>query len=388
MNYNFYDIIALVASSLSLLSCGIFIFINKSGSIPRIFLTLAIGGVGYGLFITTLLNSRLIEEMPFLYRTAMPIAFIIGPSCYYYITTSLIQPLVFPKKFFLHLIPFMLAFIVNIPFLIKTNQEKIDILQRRYTGDINLLSGPDGWITGSQMATILGIFSILYLFQSFRILLKNKNEIRRSDPASFWWYLYLLIALSFIFLSLIYSAAHPDMSAYNSFTIIFSFLMISLLIYLFTRPDILYGTLVEKIEEGNVKSFGFKQDNPLSESDQNAVDPALIPVYKKKIEECIDKDKPYLRRDLRITDLSKQLDIPRHHLSWVVNNIYNLNFNDFINKNRLSYIESNFSNDEFKRMTLEGIAYDAGFNSRTTFTHAVKKFYNCTPSEHFKKNLN
>ncbi len=387
MNLNIYDIIALIASSLSLMSCAIFIFINKSNSIPRIFLTLAIGGLGYGLFVATLLNSRLIESMPYLYRTAMPVAFLVGPASYYYITSSLIQPLVFPKKFFLHLIPMLLAFTVNIPFLGKSNIEKIDILQHRYVQDINLLTGPDGWISGNQMATILAILTLLYLLQAVRILVRNKNQIKRTDRASFGWYFYFIAAETFVFSNLLFFAARPGLSAYGSFTVIFSIIMISMLVYLFTRPDILYGALVERIEQGRVKSFSFRNDSTEEQTDQNAVDPELVTTYKLRIDECMTNDKPYLNRNLRITDLSSQLDIPRHHLSWIVNNVYNLNFNDFINKNRLAYIESHYSRSEFKKMTLEGIAYDAGFNSRTTFTHAVKKFYNCTPSEYFKSSL-
>jgi AraC-like DNA-binding protein len=81
--------------------------------------------------------------------------------------------------------------------------------------------------------------------------------------------------------------------------------------------------------------------------------------------------------------MSKNIKIPEKLLSQVINQSSGLNFNDFINKYRVENAKKMMLADD-SRKVLE-IAYECGFNSKTTFNSAFKKFTGVTPSE-FKKN--
>jgi len=59
-----------------------------------------------------------------------------------------------------------------------------------------------------------------------------------------------------------------------------------------------------------------------------------------------------------------------------------MNFNDFINNYRIEAVKTMFLNEEHKKSTLLGIAYDCGFNSKATFNRAFKKHTSCTPKEY------
>jgi hypothetical protein len=65
--------------------------------------------------------------------------------------------------------------------------------------------------------------------------------------------------------------------------------------------------------------------------------------------------------------------------------VYGLKFNDFINQNRIKHISHNFSNPAWNNLTIEGIATEAGFNSRTTFFNAIKKFTGMSPKEFLQR---
>lgn len=50
-----------------------------------------------------------------------------------------------------------------------------------------------------------------------------------------------------------------------------------------------------------------------------------------------------------------------------------MRFNEFVNRMRINYISENFGNVDWDKLTLEGIAKQVGFTSRTTFFNAIKK---------------
>ena len=50
-----------------------------------------------------------------------------------------------------------------------------------------------------------------------------------------------------------------------------------------------------------------------------------------------------------------------------------VNFNEFINQYRLKHFKSIALNPDFKHITILGLAYDSGFNSKSVFNTFFKK---------------
>ena len=73
------------------------------------------------------------------------------------------------------------------------------------------------------------------------------------------------------------------------------------------------------------------------------------------------------------------------HLSYIINDKFNLNFYDFINKYRIEESKQYLNKSSNIKTVLE-IAYKVGFNSKTTFNSAFKKYTDMTPSEFRKMN--
>ena len=57
-----------------------------------------------------------------------------------------------------------------------------------------------------------------------------------------------------------------------------------------------------------------------------------------------------------------------------------MRFNDLINWCRIQYIKDGLDSAKWNLLTLEGIGEEAGFNNRTTFLAAFKKFTGVTPT--------
>jgi AraC-like DNA-binding protein len=74
--------------------------------------------------------------------------------------------------------------------------------------------------------------------------------------------------------------------------------------------------------------------------------------------------------------------IPNRDLSYIINNYYQKRFNDYLNEMRLQHFISKIDTDTLDSLTIEAIALDSGFSSKSSFYRAFNRFYGCTPSEY------
>jgi len=108
--------------------------------------------------------------------------------------------------------------------------------------------------------------------------------------------------------------------------------------------------------------------------------------YIRKLNHFMKKEKPYLNSNLTIRQLAKKLNIPQKHLSQIINENFNQNFNDFVNKYRIKEAKLQILNPGNNHLDLFSIAMEVGFNSKSSFNNAFKKHAGITPSEFRKIN--
>lgn len=100
------------------------------------------------------------------------------------------------------------------------------------------------------------------------------------------------------------------------------------------------------------------------------------------------EQKPYLNPELNIKMLSELTGIPVHPLSAALNQYLGQNFYDFVNSYRIKYAQRLLSDEESDKYTIETLAVESGFRSRSVFYTAFKKEAGVTPSEYKKDHLN
>lgn len=118
-----------------------------------------------------------------------------------------------------------------------------------------------------------------------------------------------------------------------------------------------------------------------AEVDQGAIDQRVT-----LIEKSLKEDKIYRRPKLTLNDMARELDIAPRQLSTLINEHYNYSFSDFINQHRVEEIKERIRQNEDEKLTLLALAYDAGFNSKSSFNFMFKKFTAQTPAQ-FKNSL-
>lgn len=173
-------------------------------------------------------------------------------------------------------------------------------------------------------------------------------------------------------------------------TIIFGLLMV--MIYQFNLRKKAYKKLVQKNKQ--LADSGKVQSKILEDKNLEAIATVLKPENGngngnhqelfEKLNVCLEKEKPFLQSNLTMKDLALQLNTNTHYLSEVINQRFGSNFAGLINEYRIREACRLLASDKANQFTIEGIAREAGFNSKSAFNNAFKSVTGLTPS-YYKK---
>lgn len=105
---------------------------------------------------------------------------------------------------------------------------------------------------------------------------------------------------------------------------------------------------------------------------------------KTMISVVLETEKPFLKSNFTIENLSSRLNISRTYISQVINEKFNMNFNNLINEYRVKEVIRLMNEDSTKTFTLEAIGLSVGFGSKSSFNAAFKKYTGTTPSVFLK----
>jgi AraC-like DNA-binding protein len=117
-----------------------------------------------------------------------------------------------------------------------------------------------------------------------------------------------------------------------------------------------------------------------------AVLPADLDQWKTALEQLMNQRQPYTNATLTVQDLADELGLHPKKLSALINAGYGQNFNDYINQYRTKAVLAKMAAGEHNLQTLMGLAYDAGFNSKSTFNRAFLRVTGTTPRAYLEKN--
>jgi len=223
------------------------------------------------------------------------------------------------------------------------------------------------------MVLISGLFfqSIFYLR---RMYIEKKSAFTNGSAGKSKWFGYLFGGILFIFVFKLVTFVTWNVLGYVDICIfitamffIFSFIMINMLV--------LYGLFNP---EQLINYFKY-QSSSLNDN--------LKDKHFTDLLQLLDQKKLYLDPLLSLDKLARQLSISGKQLSQLINENAGNNFNDFINKYRIEEAQNLIKNGGEQQSNILEIAYQVGFNSKSTFNTAFKKFTNSTPSEYRRRLL-
>lgn len=126
----------------------------------------------------------------------------------------------------------------------------------------------------------------------------------------------------------------------------------------------------------------------------NASSPVvMVPVRKSPLTADLKQKAAWLRNEIKtkriyedpeltLTSLAGRLGLTTHELSYLTNAVFKKSFNDLVNEYRVQAVTRKMQDPAYDHLTLLGIAFECGFNSKPTFNRIFKQVTGKSPVEY------
>lgn len=98
--------------------------------------------------------------------------------------------------------------------------------------------------------------------------------------------------------------------------------------------------------------------------------------------EGLKKSKSYLNQNFSLTECARELEMPSHHISYFLKQQYEMSFAAYKNSLRMEHAKKLIEDGYLENNTIEALANECGFTSRTSFSKTFKSFVEVSPSEY------
>lgn len=377
MNWTFINILMLFGALQGLIIVLILFLKKENNKKARLYLSLILFGLSMNLLYYFFSVVGLTKIIPSLKLTYLSWPMLSAMSFYLYIV--FISP--FQKKLTtfnkLGFVPFVLFSVVL-------------IIVKWY----NFFSLPEDQIDLKYVSLVFNVeeyFGILFsLFMGY-LSYKKLNEIEIQVQQHFSNYNKSklqfhkrLIIVVFVFcvvwaVSLLYSQIYnvTSLSIYFSIWLFMAFVIHWIAWTGFIKDEALLPVFKNTVTYNIIKVDEKYQNNNGLKLDKNNE-------YYKSLIQLFEKEQLFLDPELSLDVLSSKLGISKSYLSALINQTTNKNFYHFVNSYRTEYLISLFKVNKDKKFTILSLAYDAGFNSKSTFQSFFKKYKGKTPTQFIK----
>lgn len=324
-----------------------------------------------------------------------PFIILIGPIILLYFKSLVQGRFVFEKWFWFYIIPCAIFFINTLPYFLQDFESKIQYVKSVHNYFNSEMKIPGGTLLfdyNIQMKITpihnwsMMAYSMFYLYKQ-----KKKNVIKSKNSNVFTRVILIIVLIMTpMVLQIILATLHApnkfDLSFHDS-TISYDLLYLASLILplsFFLYPSWLYGSKTstpvgEKLKEiwASILRITSEdvQEKPVKSADID------------RIVHFIETKKPYLKVDFSVHDISRELNIPHLRVSNCFNKQLDITFPEYRNRLRIEHAVKLLNENAHYQMSIEGIALQSGFKTKSSFYAAFRVVYGMTPTEWMEKNL-
>lgn len=335
-------------------------FTNRSANR---FLALAVVTMVVWMVQLLFVDIKLDAYLPHWHWMPMQFLLALGPLLYFYVLKITWPQNHFRWKDLLHFSPVILELV---SFALETGESVRTGAPTYATHAFQVLN--------PVLQLLIFISIITYLYKCNKLIW---NFYHRLQPVlmdrpliEFRWLRRLLAATAVLWcLWLVFAAIHyvayrsqPSLQVYYPFYIFFVVIIIWTAAAAFLKPQ---AALVAQLPAPSKPPV-----------------PAEVRAKGAWIKRAMEANRYYEDPELSLATLAEKLSMSPHELSKVINAVFKKGFNDFINEYRVADAARKMQDSAYDNMTLLGIAYEAGFNSKATFIRAFKQFTGKTPAEY------
>ena len=305
-----------------------------------------------------------------------------GPFLYLYIF-YLTKPKKFSKKQLIHFIPIALAYLLWLSFLLKDPTQKLLNYQQGFTSSYYQTT----WIVTNICIVISGIayvFAAIVLLHRYKK--KIKEEFSNTEKISLNWLRYLITGIAAIWLFVIFYPTTD--SIYLSASLYICFIG-----FFGVRQQQIFSPAVTTTSTPSHQSLPSQAPGSIplealpnkTKYDWSSLTEEDIQRIFIQLNEVMDQEKLYKNAELTLSKLAEILQLKDAALSQVINSKFDKSFYDYVNSLRVDECIKMIADEKNQNYTLLSIAFDCGFNSKSSFNRNFRKFTGKSPSDFFRK---
>jgi len=347
------------------------------------------------LFLFYFLISGKIYDYPFLMGIQIPFPLLHGPFLFLYTVALTSHQTKFSLVWLIHFIPVVILYSFLIPFFGLSAAEKITVYRNSGAGHETLM-------TFSLIAIILS--GIAYVTASLIRLRRYRkaieNEFSDIEKIILAWLRYLVYGIAVIWIAVIFGNDSIVFSIAVVFVFFLGFFGIRQ-IGIFTSSN-LPAKVLQPLASGSRSNEFFTtiRQEPSNENfvreDSNSISTKVKyeksglaedqagRIYERLMKVMTDQ-KLFTEPELTLAGLAKTLGVHPNHLSQVINSYEGKNFYDYINFHRVEEFRKLAPHPGNKNYTLLSMAFECGFNSKTSFNRNFRKVTGISPSEYLEQ---
>ncbi len=337
----------------------------------------------FAFIMGTAFTSSYLDKVGLIESYTIPIKFIsslqflLAPSIYISILYFVNPTSKFKISYWLHFLPFLVfAFLENVVFFSEKS------ISTKTLFDIGE--------TSFYVRDILPFQTLAYVLVSFLTLRKHSKNLELITAATQninlnWLKLFLLI-LIFTILFWINDALDlfPLLQKITGF--IYSISILFLASYAL-RQTAIFPFRKENLDEISEVLYAFPSKELETDKPQR-LSKEQISILSIQLDSLMADEKIFLDNEINLTTVAEKLGISIHDTSYLINEVTGSNFYNFINKFRVEEAKKLLTSGKMNKLNMLGIAFESGFNSKTTFNTTFKKIVGLSPSEYAKQQKN
>lgn len=365
--------------------------------------------MGIVMFMLYVIYTGLVARVPWLYRLPSPLYYGMFPAAYLYAVMMVYDRQKFPARYLWHFLPVLLHLLEMMPYYLTSLEYKSAHTLESLRNPIGGWAHNEGLLSDYWHNILRGLQALIYGLLIVRLISRVK-KIRSNDYQVYimqirWLFIFgLSVALFGGYLVTLLVLRNHLASSYYLMLLLGCVAVIQIFpaYYIIANSSILLGMpitngintarvkpaasgVVATANAGTGPELEVEQANSVSKqkvSDEK-LSPAQYRDYLEKLQGYMDDHKPFLKPRYTSGELAKDVGIPQYHLTYLLSQVLNERFNDYINRHRIAYIKNSLEKETLNRLTLEALANSAGFGSRVTFIRAVQKHTGQNPSQYF-----
>lgn len=368
---------------------------KKNKSTADTILTAWLFIIGTHLLLYYLYVTKQYVSFPYLLGIEISMPLLHGPLLYLY-TNALTSRQKASKMHFLHFLPYFISLLFLIPFFNLTQQQKILVYVEEGKGQEVLME---------CMFVSIVISGIAYMFFVLRKLYYHRgiieSEFSTVEKINLKWLYYLVLGLSMIWMLVIFGKDEHVFYAVVLYVIFIGyfgmqqteiFINKQIPVYNYLSGGSINNPAVHFVSEENPSvaidvpiytEHKTKSEKVKYEKTKLNLDELLV--IQKKVTNLVENEKVFKNPDLTLTELAQKVEVHPNILSQMINSLEEKNFYDFINELRIEEFKQMVVLPQNQKFTLLALAFECGFNSKTSFNRNFKKITNHSPSEYLKQ---